>query len=75
MNSSFKKYRTFYIAHFNCQFLYVYVISDPFKWTKRQAQNWLCWLREVNDLDEIDITHFNFDGVGLCGLSQDSVRI
>lgn len=46
---------------------------DPYKWTKRQAQNWLCWLREANDLEELDITEFNVDGPGLCSLSPQLV--
>jgi hypothetical protein len=53
----------------------VFHILDPYKWTKRQTQNWLCWLREANDLDELDITEFNVDGAGLCGLSPQLVSV
>ncbi|KAL5259712.1 hypothetical protein ACHWQZ_G009977 [Mnemiopsis leidyi] len=48
--------------------------ADPYKWTKRQAQNWLCWLREANDLEELDITEFNVDGAGLCRLSPQLIE-
>lgn len=48
--------------------------ADPYKWTKRQTQNWLCWLREANDLEELDITEFNVDGAGLCSLSPQLIE-
>eukprot|EP00116_Pleurobrachia_bachei_P007540 sb/3467802/ len=49
--------------------------ADPAKWTRREAQNWLCWLREANDLDEVDITNFNMDGAGLCSLETYQVCV